>query len=338
MLGVDAPQGRGFIPADEDYVQPRPVAIISHRLWRDVFGAPADVVGRTMRIREALFTVVGVMPQGFTDVHSQDGLRRDLWMPLPSIALLVPDSSWRFDDPSVTIGSGVAGRLAKDETRAAAAAELTGLSQRFRAGVAQRSGGINVVSTRRIDRDPGAFVRQLPQAVVALCGLGLVLLLACANVGNLLLARGLGRRSELAVRLAVGASRARVTRQLVTESIALAAAACFTGTGIGWIALRTFAAAQSPLNDTSLLTPDLLVIGVASALAVVTAVVAGLLPSLRLTRTAVGALASSRHPRGAGRLRTTLLAVQLAASMGRPTASTPGARRACCQPGTCQRG
>jgi predicted permease len=315
MLGVGAPQGRGFRPADEDYVQPRPVAVISHRLWQDVFRAPSNIVGRTVRVHNALFTVVGVMPAGFTDVHSQEGLRIDLWMPLPSIALLFPDWSTHFDDPSENVGSGVAGRLAEGATRAQATAELTVLSQRLRSSLAQQGAGIDVHGTRRVERDPDSVLRLAAPMAMAFVGLGLVLLLACANVGNLLLARGLGRRRELAVRIAVGASRGRVTRQLVTESILLAGIASVVGTGIGWFAMRTFVATQSPLNDTSLLTPDLTVAGMASALAIVVVLVAGLLPSLRLTRSNIGTTASTRHGRGAGWLRTSMLAAQLAISM-----------------------
>lgn len=314
MLGVAASQGRVFRPSEEDYVQPHPVAIISHRLWQGAFGAPSTIVGSTIRVRGVPFTVVGVMPDGFNDVG---GLRIDLWMPLPSNALVYPGTGNWFDDPTVPVGSGVAGRLAEGASATEAEAELIGLGRQYRNSIALATGGLDLVGTRRIEQEPDAFRRQLAPTVGAFVALGLVLLLVSANVGNLILARGLGRKREIAVRLAVGASRGRITRQLVTEALLLSLAASLAGTGIAWAALLTFLAAQSTLQDTSLLTPNLVVSGVAVALATLTTVIAGLLPSLRLTRTSVAAVASARQPgsHGAGRLRTMLLAAQLAASM-----------------------
>src|SRR5690606_26554503 len=189
---------------------------------------------------------VGVMPHGFNDVG---GLRIDLWMPLPSNALVYPGTGNWFDDPTVQVGSGVAGRLAEGASATEAEAELIGLGRQYRNSIALATGGLDLVGTRRIEQEPDAFRRQLAPTVGAFVALGLVLLLVSANVGNLILARGLGRKREIAVRLAVGASRGRITRQLVTEALLLSLAASLAGTGIAWAALLTFLAAQSTLQD-----------------------------------------------------------------------------------------
>lgn len=315
MLGVPAGQGRAFLESEEDYVQPRPVATISHRLWQNVFGAPSTIVGSGIRVRGVTFTVVGVMPAGFTDV--QDGYHTDVWMPLPSEALLYPEMPWPFDDAAVGRFSGIAGRLADDVRRDAAAAELGGLSRQFRTGIAQAYGGIDLVGTRRIDKDADGFRRQLASMGAAFSALLLVLLLCCANVGNLVLARGLHRRRETAVRLAVGASRGRVIRGLVVETLVVASFATAIAIGVASVGLRTFVSMQSSIQNADLLKPDLFVGAMALLLAVLATAIAGLLPAARLTRTNIAGVASRRHggSAGAGRLRTGLLAVQLGASM-----------------------
>ena len=132
MLGVGMHIGRGFLPEEEDYASPRAVAIISERLWREHFGAPASIIGETILVYDSPFTIVGVAQTGFFDVETN--IRRDLWMPRPSLALVFGDRDQNLKMLADPRGgsNAVAGRLAPGVSRAAAKAELDVLSGQFR--------------------------------------------------------------------------------------------------------------------------------------------------------------------------------------------------------------
>jgi predicted permease len=320
MLGVGMHIGRGFLPEEEDYTSPRAVAIISERLWREHFGASASIIGETILVYDSPFTIVGVAQAGFFDIERN--LRRDLWMPRPSLALVFGDRDQNLKtlaDPRA--GSDfVAGRLAPGVSRAAAKAELDVLSGQFRRTIPMDAHGFTLRSTRPITSDRGLVSNQLSTLPVAFGALALVMLLVCANVGNLILARGLSRQRELAIRLSLGASRMRVVRQLVTEALLWSMLAGVAGLGAGIFALRVFI--QTTFHNPMLANPDPYVADPAVsaftiAMALVACVTSSLLPALRSTRVSIAARTAenSAGRTGAGRLRTTLLAAQLALSM-----------------------
>jgi hypothetical protein len=159
-LGITMMLGRGFLPEEEDYRSPRAVAVISERLWRDVFGAPTSILGSTIRVRDRPFTVIGVAPPGFFDIEE---FPREVWMPLPALAIHFGDS-WLhgFTDPRAT-SSSVFGRLRPGVSRESAQAELDVLSRQFRSTVPMAWGGFSLHSTRPIDVDRERHMRQLPR-------------------------------------------------------------------------------------------------------------------------------------------------------------------------------
>jgi predicted permease len=320
MLGVGMHIGRGFLPEEEDYTSPRAVAVISERLWREHFGAPASIVGETILVYDSPFTIVGVAQAGFFDIETN--LRRDLWMPRPSVALVFEGRDQTLKmlaDPRAASGY-VAGRLAPGVSRVAAKAELDVLSGQFRRTIPMDAHGFTLRSTRPITSDGGPMSNQLSTLQVAFGALVLVMLLVCANVGNLILARGLSRQRELAIRLSLGASRMRVVRQLVTEALLLSVLAGALGLWAGIFALRLFI--QTTHRNPLLANPDAYVADPAvsaftMAMALLACVASSVLPALRSTRVSIAARTAeggAGRP-GAGRLRTTLLAAQLALSM-----------------------
>jgi predicted permease len=318
MLGVRMQMGRGFLPEDEDYASPRAVAIISERLWREYFGSPASILGETILVYDRPFTVVGVAQRGFFDVQE---FRRDVWMPRPSVALLFPRSSAadlrRFADPKPGGVEQVAGRLAPDVTPAAARAELDLLGAQFRRDVGIAAHGYTLSDTRPLTQRPAG--QGNASAWLTIGGaLLMVTLLACANAGNLFLARGLSRQREIAIRVSIGASRGRIVRQLLTEALLLSALAGAAGLALGIATLRvTVVSARPMLGNPELFVPDLRVTAFAMAIALFACVAAALMPAFRSSRVSLASRAgeSAAGRAGAGRLRTALLATQLALSM-----------------------
>ena len=210
LLGVQPLLGRGFLPAEEQPGNHR-VVVLSHDFWRDEFGGSPEAIGKTIILDEQSHTIVGVMPSDFTFPVDSD---RAFWMPL------VHERS--ADWPSGGLVFGLA-RLKKGCTLAQARAAMTVIGDRLK----QTDSEAGVILVRRLlDRKLGANRRLL---WLLLGGAGVVLLIACTNVASLFLARATVRQREMALRVALGASRGRVMRQLFTESLLLSAGAGVLG-------------------------------------------------------------------------------------------------------------
>jgi predicted permease len=311
--------GRGFLAEEEDYSTPRSVAVISERVWREYFGSDPAVIGHPIKIGNELMIVVGVTERGFVGIRG--GIRVDIYMPLPTVAIAMDRSfSARylqsFDDPRQTPAM-VFGRLRPGVTPKEARAELVVLSRQFRSALGMETPGLTVADTHPLSTNHENVRGQLGAQSLMLGALFLVMLLACANAGNLVLAKTVARREEIAIRLSLGASRARVARQLMTEmlvlSLAAGAAALYLAATVPSLMIRLLG---SEISSNEHLGPDAVVFLFTLLLSMVACVVASLGPVLQTTRAAVlgegkdRVLANPSSPL----LRKSLLATQIALS------------------------
>ncbi|HEU4630287.1 MAG TPA: ABC transporter permease [Gemmatimonadaceae bacterium] len=320
LLGVRAALGRTFAP-DEDRPGSRiPAVVLSHGLWQRAFGGDSAVVGRTVRINAHPFTVIGVAPRGFRGTSLASA--PDLWMTINAWPLTAVGSFTRLDIENTGWGwmQGV-GRLAPGTTLAQAQARLGAYIERKRAAgspTAQFLDDVTIVPARDaavgLDGGPGldAFVLLLGAAV------GVALLIACANVANLLLARAARRQREISVRLALGAGRGRLVRQLLTESLLVALLGGVAALAVAAVGGRLLARVSLPGGvDFQALGTGLSPrgLGVVAALALLSVVLFGLAPALQASRPALAAeLRGTGAAAGAGRgrLRDALVVAQLA--------------------------
>jgi predicted permease len=314
-IGMEA--GRDFLPEEEDYVAPKSVVVISERVWREYFASDPEVIGSPIRVGDFLRTVVGVAERGFADTRG--GLRVDLWMPLPTVAIAFAESGvegWLkgFNDPRSSRGQ-VFGRLKPGVTATQANAELDVLSRQFRRSHGMDAPGLLVTDTRPWSANQEGVRNRLATLPAMFAALMLIMLLACTNVSNLILANTIARQGEIAIRLSLGASRARVARQLLTETLVLS----FIAGAIGLYLAVTVPSLLIQLNGSEIrnrdhLSADAPVFLFALGMSLVACMFASLGPALRATRATRirggkdAAVPSSR------RLRAALLATQIALS------------------------
>jgi len=322
VVGVTPTLGRGIVP-DEDKVLGRDaVVVLSHSLWQRRFGSDPGILGRTVMLNGQKYTVVGVTPAGFTGTDR--GFITEFFVPLAMTEQIMPD-------------------LAKDQPRSKRDDQWVILNARLRPGVsrAQAAAAVNVVKKRIDDTyrkdqkehprpitlDPAGGLlagSETPAAslmAVLMVVVGLVLLVACANVANLLLARATTRQREIAIRLAMGASRRRLVRQLLTESVLLSLSGAVLGFGLAAIAARAISRFELPLPFPIVFdfNVDLRVLAFTAALSILTGMLFGLAPALRATRPDLVAALKNESSvfgriRGFG-LRNSLVVVQVALSL-----------------------
>jgi predicted permease len=324
VLGVRAGRGRTFAPGEGDHAGSAAVVVISDGTWRRRFGADPAVVGKAIRLNGRPFTIVGVAPPAFHGLFR--GLATEMWAPAGALALFGPEDSPRatLDDRLNNRGSrwiSVIGRLRDGATLEQAAAEVALVGQRLEKEYPKTNRGrvFGVLRTSNVAVFPGVdrVLYAVSAGILALSGL--VVLIACVNVANMLLARGVGRRREIAVRLSLGASRARLVRQMLTEGLLLALLGC----GIG---LLVVAASNAGLNALRLPLPvtldlglsiDARVLAYSGFLTVLTTLSFALAPALHSSRAdVVGALKETSgtlvsHRRLAG----VLVVIQVALSL-----------------------
>ncbi|HUH11573.1 MAG TPA: ADOP family duplicated permease, partial [Longimicrobiales bacterium] len=306
MLGVAPLHGRTFAEGDDRPGAPA-LLLLGHDAWRTRFDADPGVVGRTVRVNGELATVIGVMPAGF-----RFPLDEDIWVPL------------RVDVDAVPRGTGTpviaAGYLRPGVSREAAAAEMAAIAARIETEHPEQNRGVSADVAPYTD----AF---MPPQIVTMMGLLMamvlgVLVVACANVANVLMARAVVREKEVAIRSALGARRGRVIRQLLAEAVALGVAGGIVGVGVAWIALRLFnqvlGDVQKPYWIEFVMDGPTLLF--TSLLTLAAAVLAGTVPALRASG---GALSTTLRDesRGSsslrvGRFSTALVIGELAVSCG----------------------
>jgi predicted permease len=282
VLGLAADRGRLLSPADDVTLAGHPVVVISRELWQTRLAGRPDIIGHEIRLNGNVFTIVGVTPAGFPGPRV--GTVRHLYVPMMMQPILRPPSdrlqstvSWLF----------LLGRLRPDRTTMQARAEIETLGT-------THARAVNPSTTPErmpivpIDED-NPESRQRMRAAGFLLGavVAAVLLIACANIASLLLAKATARRRELAVRLAIGASRARLVRQLLTESVLLSLVGGIMGLGLAWAVVQAFQASPPPAGALPVaidLAIDRRVLLFSIVLSLITGLVFGVAPALRASR------------------------------------------------------
>ena len=314
VVGVHPVMGRAFGPADDDRAGGNPVIVLSNKGWRRHFNRDPDVLGRTVLVTGAPFEIVGVMPEGFRGLEVS---APDFWAPLSRLADFRPGNRGGEDK----VGVEIIGRLKPGVSMESARAQVAAWdSNQSAAAVDGRTMSLELLPRRGTIPQPLEAIAVFTPLFLAF---GLILLIGCANVANLLLARGVARQREIGIRFSLGASRRRIVRQLMTESVLLALAAAAGGYLISRVALEGtvyWALRTMPvdLGDVNIGVPaaDWRVALFLVAAAVATTAFFALMPALQGTRidpvrTLRGELVKDARP---GRARSALIGVQVFAS------------------------
>jgi predicted permease len=304
---------------DERDASAEPVVVLSHRLWQRRFGANPSVLGTTVMLDGHAFTVIGVTSEPFAGIKV--GVPRDVWVPLMTLRRLDLGTTPRFEQRRAS-WLEMFGRRKPDVTLEQARAELSTIAQRLERSYPDTNARAAISVEPGLGRgvDVQRSLRRF--AYLPLTAVGIVLVIACANVAGLLLARAAARRREIATRLALGAGRIRVIRQLLTESIVLAAAGGAAGLVVGsWLTsgLRSLLPDRYLFLSFNLdLGVDWRVFGFMLGVATATGVLFGLVPALQGSRPDIVPELKGVHVSGGRRgigLRRVLVVTQLALSM-----------------------
>jgi putative ABC transport system permease protein len=274
ILGMRPVIGRDFVPDDDRRGAP-PVALIGHTVWVNRYGSSPSVIGRLVRINDSPTTIIGVMPEGV-----RFPFNTDVWMPLAQITNL---EEQRRNTRSLQ----AFGRLAPGVTRDQAQSELINISRRLESENPETNKDIQARVQTFNEQQNGGPIRTVFLSLMG--AVAFVLLIACANVANLLLSRATNRAREISVRVSLGASRWRVVRQLLMESVLLSAIAGLGGLGIAMIGIRLFDRATADVGRPYWIqfTMDGTVFGFFALVCLGTGILFGLAPALHASKTDV---------------------------------------------------
>jgi macrolide transport system ATP-binding/permease protein len=329
LLGVNAAVGRTLLPDDDKAGAPR-AAVISYRLWHREYGASPGAVGQSIRIHGQPYTIVGVAPASFTGMVPL--LAPEVWTPMAyvdevepgGIMSTVPSTGNTRLERRGTRWMFVKGRLKPEATFDAAAANMSLIGKRLQTAYEQSNKRFNVstVPTRDVHIHPMADRTLKPIGLGLMLVVGLVLVIACANVASMLLARASGRQKEIGIRLAIGASRRRLIQQLLSEAVVMASIGAAGGVAVAWLMTRLAMSITLPIPIplSVALRIDGRVLLFTAGVTMLAALVAGLAPALRATRpNLVNELKSDVSSATAGgrrwTLRDGLVVTQIAVTM-----------------------
>jgi predicted permease len=322
VLELQPSLGRAFLPEDNQSQNSTPVVILGYKFWQRRFNSDSSIVGKTLYLNGAPFSVVGVGPEKYEGVKF--AIRQDFWVPLMTQAKFYgPDPAWETERGWSNLN--LLGRLKPGVTMKQSEADLNRVIANLAVTYPDKVKDIKIQVVTEQDSRFDSLAKYFNfSALIALCVAALVLLVACANVANLMLARATARTKEIAIRLAIGAGRFHIIRQLLIESLSLA----LFGGALGWflaywgtgLIYRSIPPLPYPINLD--VTPDLMVLKWMLVVSVLTGFVFGLAPSLIASRQDLVAVLKSevkvRVARGIGRrlnLRATLVVAQLSISI-----------------------
>jgi len=322
VLGVTPALGRGFLPDEDKVPGASLVTVLGYNFWQRQLGGDPAIVGQTIKLDGQAFTVVGVAPRGFKGVNAIASPA--LWVPFMTHPVVATGFLQEGIDSRRALIFNIAGRLKPGVTLTQAEAKLRAVAGQLAREYPNDNQGRSValLPLAQAMINPGFRDNMVSTSVLLLIVVGVVLLLACANVANLLLARASVRQREVAVRLSLGASRRRLVRQLLTEGLLLALVAGALGMAIAWWAQRVLWSLRPPglADDAVDLTPDLRVLGFTLAVSFLTAIVFGLIPAWRASRPELASELKQRGEAGGSAsrpwsLRNLLVSVQVALSL-----------------------
>jgi predicted permease len=288
VLRLEPALGRFFDPVEHGAPESPPVVVMSHFLWTGAFGSDPGVIGSTIELNRTPFTVIGVAPESFHG--SKFGLSLDVWLPLGPWSLA---DGWSegWQERRGSRSMSMAARLTDGITLEGANAALGAIASRLAEDHPDVNSTMTLRATPQIVGQIAPDQVGIPNMIglLAVFGSGLVLLVACCNVASLLLARAVTRRQEMGVRVALGAGRARLVRQLLTEGLLLAGMGAAVGVGFATVAARLNGRLLPNIPyrfaiDTS---PDLQVVLFAAAVSLMAVLVFGLLPALQASKTGI---------------------------------------------------
>jgi predicted permease len=318
-LGLRPAKGRFFLPTEDRTTGYAPVAVLSYGAWQGTFGGASDILGRTLEINQTTFTVVGVAPHGFIGVSAVFG--PDVWLPATMADQVLPGELHDVLRERGKPFFHAVARLKPGVTRGQAEADMTTIAGALKREYPDADDG-QTISVRPVSSE--LFSNMGGEASIAfgsaglLVIVGLVLLIACSNVANLLLARTASRRQEIAVRLAIGAPGGRIIRQLLAESVLLGLLAGVAGFALGYAgcqllwSVRPVEVAQN-LVDLRL---DMTVFVFTFLVSLGTGLILGAVPAIRASRTdVIGGLQEGARIAGLGGRAVTLGKALIAAQM-----------------------